>query len=127
MTQFDTENKDVLLATAIASGATASAAARELDLSRSAVQRRLADPDFRRLVSDLRREVVTAALGRITDNLTRAADTMAALLDAEQPHIRLRAARVLVTLGLKLQDSVELADRVEEVERELARKQGVNP
>jgi transcriptional regulator of acetoin/glycerol metabolism len=50
MTQFDTEKKDVLLAAAIASGTSASAAARQMDLSLSTVQRRMADPDFRKLV-----------------------------------------------------------------------------
>jgi hypothetical protein len=76
------------------------------------------------LVSELRQEVLTAALGRMTDNMTRAADAVAALLDAEQPAIRLRAARTLVTLGLRLQDALDLTDRIRELERELARKQG---
>jgi len=122
MTQFDTENKDVLLATAIASGANASAA-REMELSLSTVQRRMTDPKFRQLVAELRQELLMTALGRVSHNMTRAADTVAALLDAEEPHIRLRAARALMTLGIKLRDSVELSERMKEVEDELERRQ----
>jgi hypothetical protein len=124
MSQFDTENKDVVLATALATGASASAAARQMDLSISTVKRRMADPDFRKLVCDLRQEVFTAALGRMTDNMTRAADAVSALLDAEQPAVRLRAARTLLTLGLKLQEALELTDRIRDLEEEVARKQG---
>ena len=127
MSQFDTENKDVLLATALASGASASAAAKQMDLSLSTVKRRMADPVFRKLVSDLRQEVLTAALGRMTDNMTRAADAVAALLDAEQPAIRLGAARTLVSLGLRLQDALDLTDRMRELERALALRQGMSP
>jgi len=123
MTQFDTENKDVLLAMAIASGANASAAAREMELSLSTVQRRMTDPKFRQLVAELRQELLMTALGRVSHNMTRAADTVAALLDAEEPHIRLRAARALMTLGIKLRDSVELSERMKEVEDELERRQ----
>ena len=122
MTQFDTENKDVLLAMAIASGANASAA-REMELSLSTVQRRMTDPKFRQLVAELRQELLMTALGRVSHNMTRAADTVAALLDAEEPHIRLRAARALMTLGIKLRDSVELSERMKEVEDELERRQ----
>jgi hypothetical protein len=123
MTQFDTENKDVLLAMAIASGATASAAAREMELSLSTVQRRMTDPEFRQLVAELRREMLTSALGRVSHNMTRAADTVAALLDAQEPHIRLRAARALMTMGLKLHDSVELSERIDALEEELEQRQ----
>ena len=123
MTQFDTENKDVLLAMAIASGANASAAAREMELSLSTVQRRMTDPKFRQLVAELRQELLMTALGRVSHNMTRAADTVAALLDAEEPHIRLRAARALMTLGIKLRDSVELSERMKEVEDALERRQ----
>src|SRR5262245_55044702 len=123
MTQFDTENKDVLLATAIASGTSASAAARQMDLSLSTVQRRMGDPEFRQLVADLRKEMLTSALGRVSQNMTRAADTVAALLDAEEPHIRLRAARALMTLGLKLHDCIELSERIEALEEEVEQRQ----
>jgi hypothetical protein len=127
MSQFDTENKDVLLATALASGASASAAARQLEMSLSTVKRRMAERDFRDLVSELRQEMFTAALGRMTDNVTRAADTMAALLDDESPQMRLRAARTLVTLGMRLHEALDLTQRVHDLERDLAPQQEIAP
>jgi hypothetical protein len=77
------------------------------------------------LVSELRQEVLTAALGRMTDNMTRAADAIAGLLDAEDPAVRLRAARTLLTVGLRLHDAVDVADRIRDLEEELARQQEV--
>lgn len=122
MSQIETENKDVLLAMAIASGASSTAAAQQLELSRSTVKRRLADADFRQLVSELRREMLASALGRMTNNMTRAADTVAELMDAEQPQIRLRAARAMLTLGLRLHDSLETCERIDALEQELDRQ-----
>ena len=119
MSQFDTENKDVLLAMALAAGASASDAARQLEVSISTVKRRMADPDFRRFVADLRAEMLARALGRVTDNMTRAADTLARLLDSQNPAIQIRAARALLALGLRLHEAVDVADRVREIEAEL--------
>jgi hypothetical protein len=124
MSQIDTENKDVMLAMAIAAGASSTTAAQQLDLSRSTVKRRMGDADFRQLVGDLRREMLTSALGRMANNMTRAADTVAALLDVEQPQIRLRAARALLTLGLRLHDSVEASARMDAIEQALAQYTG---
>jgi hypothetical protein len=125
MTHFDSPEKDVLLATAIAAGASASAAAQQLQVSLSTVHRRLAEPSFRKLVFDLRAEMVASALGFMTDNLIRAAKSTAELLDAPQPHIRLRAARTLFNFAMRLREAVDVDQRFRDIEEELARKQGV--
>jgi hypothetical protein len=127
MTQIDTKNKDVLLATAIAAGATATAAAQQLNLSLSTVQRRMAEQSFRRLVADLRAEMVASALGRMTDNLTRGAEAVAELLNSPEPHIRLRAARLLFHTSMRLRDVVDVDERIHELEAEVARQQGAMP
>jgi len=127
MSQFDTENKDVLLAMALAAGASAADAARQLEVSVSTVKRQTADPDFRRFVADLRGQMLERALGRVTDTMTRAADTLAALLDAAEPALRIRAARALLSFGLRLHDAVDVTDRVRKLEDELARRPGDLP
>jgi hypothetical protein len=120
----EVENKDVLLALAIASGSSASAAARDLDIPIRTVQRRTADPDFRKFVSDLRGQMLAAALGRLTDNMTRAADTLAGLLDDKNPALRIRAARSLLTLGLRMHDAVDVAEKVRSLQEEVDRLRG---
>jgi len=127
MAPFDTTGKKVALALALASGATAPKAAEQAQVSLRTVRRKLANPAFRRLVSRLRGDMLAAALGRMAENMTRAADTVAGLLDEENAAIRLRAARTMLSLGLRLRDSVDLGERVRELERELAQKQGVTP
>jgi DeoR/GlpR family transcriptional regulator of sugar metabolism len=127
MTGFDTSEKKVALALALASGLSIAAAAQQAGVSESTVRRRLARPAFRRLVARLRGQMLEAALGRMAENMTRAADKVARLIDSDNEAIALRAARTLMSLGLRLRDSVELADRVHEIERELARKKGVAP
>ena len=43
--------------------------------------------------------------------MTRAADVLAALLDDPDPTIRIRAARSLLSFGLRLHDTVDVSKR----------------
>jgi hypothetical protein len=124
MTPFDTENKDVLLAAELAAGKSAATSARELDLSKSTVMRRLRDPGFRKLVTELRGEMLSDVLGRMTDKMIGGVEMLDVLLKDEDPGIRLRAFRALMTFGLRLRDSVDFENRISELEAELARKTG---
>ena len=119
--------KDSVLALALASGQSVTAAAAQAGIDRRTVQRRLADPAFRRQVAGFRDELLAAALGRLADHLTRAADAVAALLDAPEPHLRLRAARTLFAFVVRLRDAVDVGDRLHELEADLAARQGGIP
>lgn len=119
-----TDTKDQLLAMALASGTSPTDAARQLEISRSTIQRRMNDPMFRRLVSNLRGEMLASAMGRISDSMTKAAVTVAGLLDAPEPYLRLRAARMLFHFGLKMRDEIDIGDRMREVEAVLDEKLG---
>jgi hypothetical protein len=122
MSHFVTKEKNVCLALALASGVGVTLAAEQAVVHRRTVYRKLADPAFRRLVADLRDELISRALGRLANNMTFASDEMAALLKAENPSVRLRAAQAIVSFGLRLRESVELTERVREIEVELAAK-----
>lgn len=111
---------DLPLALALAMGKTAVAAAEEFHINERTVRRKLAVPAFRSLVSDLRNEIVSTALGRMTDNLTRAADVMSSMLDSPDAAIRLRAARAMFTIVIQLRDAVDVADRIRVLQAELA-------
>ena len=124
MSQFVALEKDVVLAMALAAGATVVEAAEQGGVCRRTVERRLADLAFRRIISDLRGQLIGHAVGRMAQHMTRAADALVGLLDVDKPAVRLRAARAVLSLGLRLHDSIDLAERVRELEEELAQKQG---
>lgn len=127
MQQIATTEKDSLLAIAIASGTSISDVAAQADIDRSTVYRKLENPEFKRLVAEYRDRLIATALGRIADNMTRGADVLAQMLDCPKEHLRMRAARQLISLGLRMRDSVDLTTRMREVEVELARRQGRAP
>ena len=127
MSQNVAPEKRTLLALALASGTPIGEAAEQAGVCRKTVERWLAKPGFRRLVSRIRGQMLAAALGCMTDSMTRAARTVAALLDAPEAHVRLRAARTLMSFGLRFRESVDVTDHIHQLERELARKQGVLP
>jgi hypothetical protein len=121
MSQFVASEKDPILALALAGGQSIEAVAEQAGLSRRTIERKLADPAFRQLVAEFRGQLIATALGLLAESMTRAARTIAALLDSPQEHIRLRAARTLITAGLRVRDSVELADQVRDLQAEVAR------
>jgi hypothetical protein len=96
------------------------AARANVDGRRSTVYRKLENPEFRD-------RLIGTALGDIAGNMTRAADALAVVLDAPQPHIRLRAIRALFTLGIRLRDSVDPTARMHDIERTLAGRYEVGP
>jgi hypothetical protein len=124
MSGFVRPEKDSTLAMALASGESVGVAAEQAGVTDRTVRRKLATPEFRRHVAELRAELMSRALDRMTNNMTRAADVLAGLLDEQNPAMRLRAARSLLTLGLRLRDSIDLNDRIRDLEDELARKTG---
>jgi hypothetical protein len=127
MQQIATLEKDSRLALALASGASISEAASQANVERSTIYRKLEHPEFRRQVAEFRDRLISTALGRLADNMTRAADALTVMLDAPEPHIRLRAIRMLITLGIRLRDSVDFNTRMGELETELERKLGGTP
>ena len=110
------------LALALASGKTITEAAVAAELSRRTVTRRVADPDFRRRVAELRAEMVARALGKMADGMAAAAETLRTSLDAEGESVRLGAARSILEMGNKLREAVELEERVAELEQRLAER-----
>jgi DNA-binding CsgD family transcriptional regulator len=119
--------KNLELALILATGASTLDAAQKLQISRRTVQRKLRKPAFRKLVAELRSQLFSAALGRMAENMTRATDSLASLLDASDPAVKLRASRTMLSLAMRLRDSVDVSDRLSEMEAELARKLGVAP
>jgi len=125
MSQIAPEEKNFPLALALASGLTITAAAEKLQGCRKTMQRRLAEPPFRQLVAELRGQLFTAALGQMADKMSAAANDLIGLLGHENPTVRLRAAAAILSLGLRLRDSVDVTERLRELEEELARAQRV--
>jgi hypothetical protein len=63
--------------------------------------------------------MVERALGKMTDGMTEAADTLRSLLHAEAESVRLGAARSILELSNKLREAVEVETRLAELERRL--------
>ena len=126
MSAFVRSGKDVLLALALASGATAVDAAKQCAITDRTVRRKLADPAFRQLVAEMRADFIAQAVGRLTQNMTRAADGLVAMLDSVDEGVRLRVIRALLTLGHRMHDAVDLELRIRNLEND-ACKQGGQP
>ena len=95
MSAFGRSGKDVNLALTLAAGASQVAAAEELRISTRTIRRKMAQPEFRRLIAEFRDQFISEALGRLADNMTRASYSFVTVLNSENEALRLRAARCL--------------------------------
>lgn len=109
------------LLTTLACGATVELAAQKAKVGERTVYRRLADPEFRRQLRQVRQEMVqrTAAL------LTGAGmGSVKALVDLQQDvavpaGVRRRAARDVLEMGLKLREATDGEERLAAIEAQL--------
>lgn len=113
---------DEHLITALASGASYAKAAAATGLSLRTVNRRMADPDFRRRVSDARFALMEQALGSLASYMPDAAQTLKGLLSSTWDFARLGAARAILETGLKMRDVLELEARIARLEEAMGQQ-----
>lgn len=93
---------DNLLAFHLAAGATLKEAAVSAGISESTARRRWANPAFRQRVVELRQEWIEACQYRLIATMAEAIDTLRELLHNSVPAVWLKAASVLLELGLNV-------------------------
>ncbi len=108
----DPAGPDALLAAALAGGRDVADAAAAAGVSESTVYRRLRSPEFRKLVAQLRGEMVGQALGRMAALMTEAADRLKKLLNSRNERVRLAAVKVVLEVTPRLREQSEIEERL---------------
>lgn len=108
--QLEERDEARLLVTALARGDSYATAAQELGVSVRTVERRVADPAFRALLSEALRDAVADGARRLVASIPAAVDTLAALLGEEASakpgaSTRLKAAQATIELAERLTGS----------------------
>lgn len=103
-------------ATLMAAGHSIRAAAREVKLSERQAHRWLELPHVLAEVARQRDTLLSQAVGLLSAAASKAALTLAKLLDDESPGIRLQAARDVLGLLLRAREVADIAVRVAELE-----------
>lgn len=111
---------DGALAVVLAQGATWADAAGQVGVSERTVGRRLSDPLFRARVSRFRTALLDRAVGQAAEAATEAVETLRRLLRSDHEMVQLGAARSLLSHVTRLRESVELEERLSEIERSIA-------
>jgi hypothetical protein len=109
-------NADEALIAHLAGGATVGAAAKLCEVSERTVGRRLADPGFRKRLAEARATMLNRALGHLSQGAAEASVTLRKLLRSEDAKVRPGAARSILEAVGKLQESVDVEDRLAALE-----------
>jgi hypothetical protein len=110
------ENADDLLIANLAGGATVTASAKLCDLSERTVGRRLADPVFRQRLAEARAAMLCRALDHLSRGAAEASVTLRKLLRSDDAKVQLGAARSILEAVGRLQESVDLEERIATLE-----------
>jgi hypothetical protein len=109
-------------ALALARGLNVKAAAKESGVGLRTLHRWLAeDQAFQRRAGELRDQLFSQALGRLSDLAGLAADTLRDLLGSKDDKVRLQAARTVLESAGTYRQTVELSARLASLEQQLER------
>jgi len=111
--------KDEIIVAALAAGRSYREAGDKAGVDKRTVARRMAQSDFAERVRHRRSEFVAATDGRLAREGPNAADTIAASLDDPDPRVRLSAARLLLSLGIRSSTQNELERELTEIRQML--------
>ena len=108
---------DEMLIASLAAGYSIVDSARRSGMGESTARRRLRSPMFRQRVAEARTEVLSQALGLLTDSATYAVAALRTLLVSHDPKVKLGAARAILEHVVRLGDAVDVRTRLDALER----------
>jgi hypothetical protein len=109
--------KEKQLIADLAAGMTIQEAADAAGVSKRTVNRRLANPRFKRCIMDVRASCVANATARLLTGLKQATNVLNLLVESSDQRIQERAAIKLIELAVKLNAVSEQERRLEQIER----------
>lgn len=105
---------------AVASGKNAIEAGEAIGVSARTVNRRMQDPRFRLRVSQIRGEMVSAAIGSLTTAMDVAVNTLVIMAkEARSEVARLGAARAILEFSISVRRETEIEIRMRSIEDRL--------
>ena len=120
------KNADDVLMLALACGATIENAAQKASVSERTAYRRLADLEFCQRLKKARTDMVERAAAALTAASLEAVKTLYELQGfGMPPAVRLRAARSIIEMGMKLRKDAEFEERITVLEQRLKSEGGV--
>jgi len=113
---------DNLLAVALATGQSVRDAAAAVGISERTTYRRVADTDFQGLMRQLRGEMVTTAIGKLSSSMANAAEVLGELLKDKDANFRYKAAVKLLEIGFKADEHARLEAEIAELKAMVSTK-----
>jgi len=117
---------DATIISALLENPTIDAAAKACGITRQTIHNRLADPDFKREYSAMRRKVVEASCGALQGRIGEAAETLAEIMNDGKASkmARVLAAKAILEYGLKTVETLDILPRLEALEEVQRSRQG---
>jgi hypothetical protein len=117
MSEFNPNANQERAAIRLASGWTARAAAKDVNVNEKTVARWKADPAFVELVQKRQSEIIGRTLGRLAGAAVRAVRTLEKCLAShESDNVKVRAALGILDQLICIRDTTELERRISELE-----------
>jgi AcrR family transcriptional regulator len=120
MPQRGRRQADDMILMALACGATLEAAAAKAGVSKTTVQRRLQDPEFKARLQEIRSDMVKRNASTLTAASGEAIKTLLSLQQpTSPPAVRLGAARSVLEIGIKMREIADVEERLAALEQQM--------
>ena len=93
------------------------------EISRETLNRWLHNPDFRSTLRRQREAVTADALDRLKGSMLHATESLVALLDTANEHLRRHVANDILRIGLRIRELETVEDRLTQLEQAVKNRQ----
>ncbi len=110
------ESSTLKLLSGLAAGKSYAQVAQEANVSERTISRRMADPAFRKRLSEVRSDALGQVVGLLSQGSAEAARTLLRLLTCGKPSIEARAAEAILDRAFRGMELLDLEERLAALE-----------
>jgi hypothetical protein len=104
----------------LATGKSVRETAAQIGLNERTIYRWREDVEFLKREKEIRTELFTRSLAKLSEGTTEAADTLRALLKSENENIRLKTSQIIITAADELRKTIDMQLQFEQLKVRLA-------
>ena len=109
------KDEDLLLL--MLSGRSQTAIAKELQVTKATITRRVHTKEFAEMLSQYRKKILDGVVTELTTNAQKSVNTLVQLLDEENPNVRFNAASKILQLTQDYSIQTDLLKDIEEIKK----------
>jgi|GEM_PF-3581576 len=107
---------EIIAITSLATGQSVKIASEKSGIPYRTLHRRWSDENFKREISEARRQLIESSLGKLVDSTGDAVDALRRLLKSNNENVRLNSCKIILGTMMQLRTQIEFDARISTLE-----------